>query len=152
MPTDAEIANHLHRSKVNAYNSLVQHLNALTTHALNMYPQAETATWDIQKTEAETLLAAGDSATLAMAPCLTIVATVHFGDADPTTRLTQVKEKAAKVLANSQAWIPMAAFVNGLRARTQDLIEAAEDAITVTNVLEAAMYEASVVINNPSGN
>jgi len=152
VPTDAEIANHLRRTKINAYNTLKQHLDGLTTHALNMYPQAETASWDTQKLEAEALRDAGPAATLGMAPFLTMVCVVHHGEADLTTRLEQVKIKSLKVLENVDAWAPMAAFVNGLRARTQDLIEVAEDALTVTNLLEAAMYEASTVISNPAGN
>lgn len=125
-----------------ANEQLIRFLNGLTTNALRQYPEAEVQSWPYQKAEAEAVIAAGEDATLAMAPFLHGVCFHHYGAASNAERLAQVKNKAAVVLANSNAWIAASQFVNGLRARTQDAIDAATDPIAVNDALQAAMLQA----------
>lgn len=147
MATPEEIAAHLNRVKVDASNTLIAHLNSLTANALNTYPQAEMATWPYQVPEAQAVITAGESATVEMAPLLNMVCEAHHGAADPGDRLAQIKAKAAKVLELSGAFLPMAAYVNGLRARAQEQIFAATEAVEVTLILEPALTESSLVIS-----
>lgn len=118
-----------------SHEQLVVFLTAMTYRTLHViYPEAEVASWDIQKIEAEKVLLKGSSATLADAPFLTRVCSYHYGAANDVTRLAQLKQKAAIVNANAQGWSEIAAFVNGIRART---VERFAEATTADQVLQA---------------
>lgn len=127
-----------HRSA--AMRAIVDHINVITASALTAYPAAEVESWPIQKAEAETILAA-DPPTLAMAPFLLGVCQAQFGPADDETRLAQVIEKAGAVKENADTWAAMAAYVNGLRARTQLAILGATDVAGVDAALAAGVTE-----------
>lgn len=139
-------ANLLRRVKHNANNELIQFLNGLTREALSTYPDAEMETWPYQKMEADALLAAGDMGTLAMAPVIAAVCVAHFGPADDDVRLSQVLTKAAIVRQKDVEFMAAATYVNGLRARTQDQFEVADDPQNVLTILDAAQAEAIAVI------
>lgn len=142
-PTPEEIAaaNLLNFAKQQAVKDLHIRLNGLTHNGLSRYPQAEVQSWPYQRPEAYALEAAGEGATLAMAPLLTQVCYWHYGEADDATRLQQVLAKAAAVRANDAAWLPAAAFVNGTRARTEDAIEAATTPTEVSDALTDAINQ-----------
>lgn len=123
-----------------AMRQIVEHINVITASALTAYPAAEVESWPIQLQEANTILQAG-LPNVSMAPFLTGVCTVQFGPADDITRLAQVMEKAHAVKANGDAWAGMAAYVNGLRARVQVNILAADTAEGVTEALNAGIAE-----------
>jgi hypothetical protein len=123
-----------------AMRSIVSHINTITSSALTAYPAAEVESWPIQKAEAEAVLAA-ETPTLAMAPFLTGVCQAQFGPADDAARLAQLIEKAQAVKANADVWGNMAAYVNGLRARTQMAIMAAEDVAGADAALAAGIAE-----------
>jgi len=135
-PTPEAIAasNLLNFAKQQAHKDLLIRLNGLTTNGLTRYPQAEVQTWPYQRVEAYAVEAAGPNATLAMAPLLAQVCYWHHGEADDATRLAQVLVKAESVRLNDQNWLPAAAFVNGMRAKTEEAIEAA---VTPTEVSDA---------------
>lgn len=137
---EAAMAAELVKAKTSAVQSIVAHINAITQSTLTAYPAAEVESWTIQKVEAETVLAA-DPATLDMAPFLAGVCSAQFGPADDTARLAQVVDKAASVKANADAWAGMAAYVNGLRARTHAAILAAPDLAGVDAALAAGIAE-----------
>lgn len=124
----------------NAMRAIVAHINIITNSALTAYPAAEVESWPIQKVEAETILAA-ETPALTMAPFLAGVCQAQFGPADDETRLDQVIEKAGAVKANADAWAAMAAYVNGLRARTQLAILAADDVAGIDAALSAGVAE-----------
>lgn len=118
-------------AKLTARERFVSHLNGVGSSIVANYPMAEVQSWTIQKAEAERLLALA-SPTLAQAaaaaPFLMEVTVIHYGDvATDDERLTQLLTKASEVKANADAWANLSAFVNGLRARTTDRIEAAAD-------------------------
>lgn len=123
-----------------AMRSIVDHINIITASALTAYPAAEVESWPIQKAEAETILAT-DPPTLAMAPFLVGVCMAQFGPADDDTRLAQVIEKAGAVKENADTWAAMAAYVNGLRARTQLAILGAADVAGIEAALAAGVAE-----------
>jgi hypothetical protein len=118
-------------AKKTAIERFVSHMNAVGASIVQQYPMAEVQSWPIQKVEAEALLAleAPDlPAASAVAPFLLSVTEVHFGPAaDDAERLAQLQDKAAAVKANADAWAALSAYVNGLRARVSDRIEAAEN-------------------------
>jgi len=127
-----------HRSS--AMRRIVDHINVVTQSALTAYPAAEVESWPIQKVEAETILAAA-LPTLTMAPFLVGVCQAQFGPADDAARLDQVLEKAGAVKSNADSWAAMAAYVNGLRARTQLAILGAEDVAGIDAALAAGVAE-----------
>ena len=120
---------------------LISHLNGIGASIVQSYPMAEVQSWTIQREEANTVIAAGASATLAMAPFLVLVCEAHHGSSTGAARLAQVKAKAAEVKANADLWAALSAYVNGLRARTQDVIEAAETENAAHAALHAAFAE-----------
>ena len=138
-------------TKQSANKELILHLNGLTTNHLAAYPQAEVQSWTLQKAEADAVMAAGSSATLAMAPYLTAVCVHHFGDATNAVRLTQLKAKAAIVQQNAIAWAAISQFVNGVRARTQDAIEAASEPTEVNAALIDARAAAAAFMASLNG-
>lgn len=108
---------------------VISHMNAVGASIVSSYPMAEVQSWTIQRLEAEAILAT-TSPSLAdvtsMTPFLLAVCEAHYGEVvDATDRVSQVLTKAAEVKANADLWAALSAFVNGLRARTSDLIEAA---------------------------
>ena len=121
--------------------ALITYLNGLTIRLLETYPQAEVESWTVQKVEAEAILAAGDDATLAMAPFLTKVCLYHHGASDDVSRLAQVKIKAEAVHANAESWAEAAAFVNGLRARTEEAMALATTIEEVSDIMSSMRLE-----------
>ena len=153
VPTEEEIAaqraaDHLSATKNDANEELLRHLNGLTTNTLAMWPQAEIQSWFVQRPEAHAIIAAGDAATLDMAPFLAKVCAAQYGETTDDERLAQVKAKAVIVKGYAHAWENMAAYINGLRARTQDAIGAATDPIEVTAIVNEAKIEAANAVNN----
>ncbi len=151
-PTPEEIAaqreaDHLSATKIDANDELIRHINGLTTNTLRMWPEGEVQSWTIQRTEALAVLDAGEAATLDMAPFLTKVCVAQFGEATDAERLTQLQGKAAVVMGYADAWADLAAYLNGLRARTQDAIGEASDAVEVTAIVNAAKAEAAAVLS-----
>lgn len=140
-------ADHLSSTKNDANEELLRFLNGLTTNQINMWPQAEVQTWPFQNAEASAVVAAGEAATLEMAPFLSMVCAAQFGEATDIERLQQVKDKAVIVNGYAQQWLGMAAYINGLRARVQDAIGAATDPIEVTAIVNDAKAEAMEAIN-----
>ena len=130
-------------TKQSANEALIRFLNGLTTNHLAAYPQAEVHSWPYQKAEAAAIIAAGPSATLAMAPFLAGVCAHHFGAATNAARLSQVKAKAVVVNSNAENWTAICQFVNGLRAKTQDAIEAATEPTEVNAALNSAYAAAA---------
>lgn len=130
--TEAEF---LDLTKQQQGDALIQHLNALTARALQIYPEAEKESWPLQKIEAQLILDAGYNAELNMAPLIARVCYYHHGESDDESRLAQVKAKAAAINANAVAWSEVVAFVNGTRARTQDEIAAATTIGEVLNIM-----------------
>ncbi|MBU2533334.1 MAG: hypothetical protein KKB37_11375 [Alphaproteobacteria bacterium] len=151
-PTPEEIAaqraaDHLSATKNDTNEELILFINGMTTNTLRMWPEGEVQSWTIQRTEALAVLAAGASATLDMAPFLTKVCVAQFGDATDAERLVQLQEKAAIVKGYADAWENMEAYLNGLRARTQDAIGEASDPIEITAIVNAAKAEAASVLS-----
>ena len=120
---------------------LISHLNGVGASIVQSYPMAEVQSWTIQRAEANAIVSAGSAATLALAPFLTLVCEAQHGTATGAARLAQVKTKAAEVKANADLWAALSAYVNGLRARTQDVIEAAETENAAHAALHAAFAE-----------
>lgn len=120
---------------------LISHLNGVGASIVQSYPMAEVQSWTIQRNEAIAVIAAGSSATLSMAPFLQMVCEAHYGSASGSTRLAQVKTKAAEVKANADLWAGLAAYVNGLRARTRDAINAATTEAGAHAILHNAFSE-----------
>ena len=149
-PEELAALNVLHSNKIWANNELISTLNTLTRTALNTYPDAEMMTWPMQAPEAARVLAAvaaGEDVTLDMAPHLVRVCMHHHGPADQALRIEQLIAKATAVSALSGQFMPAAAFVNGLRARTQDRINAATTPGEVNQILEAAKSEAYAALS-----
>ncbi|WP_162783402.1 hypothetical protein [Devosia naphthalenivorans] len=138
--TADEVVAALGTRRASAMAEIVRHIDVITESALTAYPRAEVESWSIQKAEAEAVLAA-DPPTLAMAPFLVGVCEAQFGPADDATRLAQLVEKAQAVKANADAWGAMAAYVNGLRARTQLAILGAGDIAGIDAALAAGVSE-----------
>lgn len=138
---DAELA----FVKQTSIERLISHLNGVGAEIVNRYPMAEVQSWTIQRGEAEAVIAAGEAATLAMAPFLVMVCESHYGPAeDDAARLAQVHIKAGEVKANADLWAALAAYVNGLRARTQDAIEAAATIPATIEALQLGFSELEV--------
>lgn len=150
-PVAQAAADLLSFTKQSANKELILHLNGLTTNHLAAYPQAEVQSWDLQKSEAEAVMSAGESATLDLAPFLAAVCAYHLGEATDAERLTQLKQKAAIVQQNATAWALIAQFVNGVRARTQDAIEAASEPTEVNAALIDAKVAAAAFMASLNG-
>lgn len=135
---------HLDYIRRTSNERLIGYLDGMAQPMLTVYPRAEVESWTIQKTEAEKFLAAGEAATASHAPFLTQVCAAQFGPASDEDRLQQVATKAATVKALADAWAGLAAYVNGLRARTQTLFDAAATGDEVLEVLHNAISEAEV--------
>lgn len=123
-------------------SSMIGYLNAFTVSALNEYPEVETRSWETQRIEAEKVVNAGDNATLAMAPLLTRVSFYQFGSSDNPSRLQQVKEKAALVHQKASFYMEIVAFVNGLRARTDDALAASTSIGEILDIMNSMRLEA----------
>jgi hypothetical protein len=143
MTDEIEMTNSwLNYTKQTNIDRLINHLNSVGMSIISAYPMAEVHSWDIQKAEAEKVVAAGNSSTLEMAPFLTMVCEVQFGPVEnDIQRFAQVREKAAQVKANADAWASLSAYVNGLRARTQALIEEADTESDTHRILHEAISE-----------
>ena len=132
---------------------LVSHMNGVGAGIVNSYPMAEVQSWAIQRGEAEALFALGQAGVQALsvvqatatAPFLAAVCAAHHGPAENNQQLTvQLWEKAVSVKANADLWTSLSAFVNGLRARGADRIEAATDAAEVYTIESEIQSELSV--------
>lgn len=114
--------------------AVASYLDSVGANIRTQFPQAEQLSWPFQMAEAQAFAAAGESATLELTPFLASVCEWQFGEATPAERLQQVTEKVPVVLQFAQQLLGIAAVVNGLRAKAQDLINAAEDAATVYTI------------------
>lgn len=154
IPTPEEVAaaELLAKNKVDTMVRIVSHLGGVGAAIYNRYPQVERDSWDIQKVEAEKLAAIGEAGVLSMtlaqmageAPFLNAVCDAHYGPAAVVARRTQLWGKAVEVKANADLWAALAAFVNGLRARTADRVEAAADAMALFIIESETQTELSV--------
>lgn len=142
-PDQQIAADNLNYAKQEAGQRLIVFLNGVTTNLLARYPIAEVQSWTIQRSEAVALEAAGAGAAVTMAPLLTKVCEFHYGPANGPTRLTQVLAKAQVVRGKSDAWEVVGAFVNGLRARTEDQLDAAQTPVEALEIIQGAMAEAN---------
>jgi hypothetical protein len=113
-------------------------LNEATATILDVYPPAERMGWDAKAAEAKAVLAAGNTATLDMAPLLTIECAVEHGPAEPAERLTQLKDRASTVDAKATAWGHLMATLSGIRGRALRDIAAANTDDQRQAALEAA--------------
>lgn len=108
---------------------IVSHMNGVGASIIQKYPMAEVQSWPLQKPEAEALLALVEPTieeAVTAAPFLLLVTQAHYGpEADANVRLGQLVQKATEVKANADTWAALSAFVNGLRARASDRIDAA---------------------------
>lgn len=129
------------QTREDAYRRFVGHLNSVSFSVLAYYPESEVHSWDIQKAEAERVIAAGDEATLADAPFLTLVCKSHFLIEDEDELLMRLKEKAEIVHANAQAWAMMAAWINGTRVRYQEAFATAQNSDEVLDLMYQAFDE-----------
>lgn len=136
MPTPEEqaAAEDLASAKRKVMAGLVSHLSGIGAELVSQFPEPERLTWPYQRPEALALVAAGEAAVLAysdeqarsIAPFLMDVCDIHYGPAesDPA-RMAQLWLKANEVHALSTTFLAVGAFVNGLRARGSDQVEAA---------------------------
>lgn len=112
---------------------IVSHMNGVGASVVQAYPMAEVESWPLQKMEADAAIAMGETPFKAqtlldaalVTPYLMKVTETHFGEAQLVARLDQLWGKVLAVKANAEAWATLSAFVNGLRARAQDRINAA---------------------------
>lgn len=121
---------------------IISHMNGVGAVVVQSYPMAEVQSWPVQKPEAEAALVFGETAFLAqsaeelsaLTPFLLSVAEVQHGAAEFEERLAQVWAKALAVKANAENWARLSAYVNGLRARAQDRVDAAESEVEVYTI------------------
>lgn len=122
---------------------IVSHMNGVGAGIINSYPMAEVQSWTIQRGEAEAVVALGEAAVLqltiaqatAAAPFLVSVCAAHHGAPEEAAELAaQLWDKALSVKANADLWAALSAYVNGLRARAADRIEAAADIAEVYTI------------------
>jgi len=115
-------------------------INSAGDAIINLYPQVEVLSWPIQKAEVERLMAS-DQPSLTMVPFLTQVCAAQFGAASDEERLAQVMTKAEAVNTNANNWAAVAAYLGGLRARTQDRYDLATTAVEILNITVEATME-----------
>lgn len=145
-PTPEPVDPFLDHTKRITVERIVSHMNGVGSTIVQQYPMAEVQSWDIQKEEAEALLALTDPTAAEVAetaPFLLKVAEAHHGPAEDTERVSQVVTKAQAVKTNADMWAALAAFVNGLRARASDRIEAASTVDEVFTIESETQTELS---------
>jgi hypothetical protein len=121
--------------------SIVAAIDNATAAILGAYPQAERLGWDNKASEAQLVLAAGEDATLELAPLLVAECVAEHGPADEVTRLAQLIVKAATVAAKATAWGELMAGLSGIRGRAFTTIAGASDAAAVQAALDAAVAD-----------
>src|SRR5690606_5843645 len=92
-------------------------IEAAQAPILDAYPVGERLGWDAKAQEAAAVLGAGEAATLDMAPLLTAEVARLEGEADDTTRLTQLIAFCAVVAAKAEAWGALMAALSGIRGK-----------------------------------
>lgn len=113
----ADNTDYLIPAREKARAEINQALNGLTTNLIARYPQAETASWPVQKAEAGAFIAAGKSATLQQAPLLAKICLYQHGSSDEPSTLIQVRELALSVIEKNDAYMEALAFIIGARLR-----------------------------------
>ena len=135
----------LDKLRNDAMTRIISHLDGVGTQVKAQYPKLEQDTWTIQKIEAERLHGLGPDpsteAILGAAPLLTLICSYHFGAGTPEERATQVLVKGETAMQLSSFLLNVAAFVNGLRARTQESIEVADTSDSVLTIESAFATE-----------
>ena len=152
---DPEVAfaqSRLEHYKQTTLERIVSHMNGVGASIVQSYPMAEVQSWTIQKGEAEAVHGIGEAALaaysaaqmLGVAPFLVNVCNAHHGPAEnDATLAAQLWTKAGQVKANADLWAALSAFVNGLRARASDQIDAATSEIEVYEIESATQTELS---------
>ncbi len=121
---------------------VVAAIDQATADIIQAYPTVERLGWDAKAAEAIAVLAAGEGATLAIAPLLTAECIAEYGAADDATRLTQLGAKAQTVLDKAAAWGQLMATLSGLRGKAFAAIDAAgNDAEALQAAVDAASAE-----------
>lgn len=138
----------LEHTKRVTLDRMISHMNGVGAAIINRYPMAEVQSWTLQKAEAEALLANATtelSDVRLLAPFILKVTEVHYGPVeDDAERVAQAIRKAHTVVANANLWSALSAFVNGLRARAEDRIEAADTLEAVFTIESETQSELSI--------
>jgi len=124
----------LNDDKKNTKARLVSHMDGVGISIMSLYPKVEVMSWPIQGPEADVVVALGETATLALdepgaraiANYLVDTCAAHFGPVETwADRAEQLWAKAVVVKAKSELFLSLSSFVNGLRARADDRVDAA---------------------------
>lgn len=122
---------------------IVSFMNGVGLPVKNQYPIIEVDSWPIQAPEAERVVSSGEAAVLAMseaqmkeiAPFLCMVCDAHHGAAaDDAERAERLWTKSLAVKANSDAWLPISAYLGGTRAKAAQLLSDANSDVAFDEI------------------
>ena len=133
---------YLDYTKKTSVERFISVLDGVGSSIVHRYPSSEVQSWTLQKTEAEKFLATPVAQrTVGTAPFIAQVCRAHHGYVNDATLLQQIADKSVIILANAELWAMITAYVNGFRAKVEDLIEAATTEDEVLSILHQSITE-----------